>query len=129
MSKILIAEADPVSLARMARKAREAGHEVFEAYDGLEALDLCETVKPEIVLLDGLLPLLSGKEVAELLRTAPQYAALHGAKVFMMSEDGTTTPVSDGATARATRNPPADPLPARHSTGDSGLWSFQFRPA
>ena len=47
------------------------GHDVRPAYQGLSALELAETFRPEVVLLDLGLPGLDGYQLAERLRARP----------------------------------------------------------
>jgi len=44
------------------------GHEVRKAYDGIEALEIAEAFRPDVVLLDIGLPKLDGYRVAERIR-------------------------------------------------------------
>lgn len=48
-----------------------AGHEVRAAYGGQESLELAETFRPEIVLLDLGMPEVTGYEVARRIRSEP----------------------------------------------------------
>ena len=64
---------------------QQQGHEVRAAHDGLTALKLAESYKPEVVLLDIGLPGLDGYEVARRLRALP---ALHGALLIALTGYG-----------------------------------------
>lgn len=44
------------------------GHEVHVAYDGSQALELAQTLRPQMILMDIGLPGLTGHDVARLLR-------------------------------------------------------------
>jgi CheY-like chemotaxis protein len=44
------------------------GHEVVAAENGAEAVDLCLRERPEVVILDFLMPKLSGLDALKLLR-------------------------------------------------------------
>jgi len=58
----------------MAEVLREHHLEVIEATNGREALDLMLARRPDLVILDALMPLLSGFDVLGQLRaTAPDY--------------------------------------------------------
>jgi CheY-like chemotaxis protein len=48
------------------------GHEVRAAYDGDQALATADEFKPQVVLLDILLPRLNGYQVARQLRQLPE---------------------------------------------------------
>ncbi len=65
MSKILIAEDEPVLRDAYVMILRHAGHEVVAAVDGRETLDKLETERPELLILDMLMPGLTGMEVLQ----------------------------------------------------------------
>ena len=58
------------------------GYEVQAVYDGEEALAAAEVFAPDAVLLDLLLPKLSGQEVLSRLRANPKFAGL---KILMLT--------------------------------------------
>jgi CheY-like chemotaxis protein len=76
MSKILLVEdvEDNRELARLLLET--AGHEVIEAHNGLEALELATTSAPDLVLMDLSLPELDGWEATRRLRADPATASL-----------------------------------------------------
>lgn len=61
--KILIIEDDKFSREMMARKVIASGFDVFQAADGQQGLEMIKKEKPDLVLLDLILPKLSGKDV------------------------------------------------------------------
>ncbi|MDD3411963.1 MAG: response regulator transcription factor [Eubacteriales bacterium] len=68
MSKILIVE-DEQKIARFVQLELEhEGYEVQTAYDGRSGLNLCESWQPDLMILDLMLPELSGIEVCRRLR-------------------------------------------------------------
>lgn len=68
MRKILIAE-DNVEISDMMRSYLvKAGYEVYQAYDGQQALDLAQEVAPDLALLDIMMPKVDGYEVCQRLR-------------------------------------------------------------
>ena len=68
MSKILIVE-DEVKIARFVTLELEhEGYEVKAAHDGRTGLALCESWQPDLMILDLMLPELSGIEVCRRLR-------------------------------------------------------------
>lgn len=68
MSRILIVE-DEVALAEtVAYNLREEGFKVVTATDGIAALDALRQNKPDLVLLDVMLPGIDGLEVCRLIR-------------------------------------------------------------
>jgi CheY-like chemotaxis protein len=74
--KILIIEDDRfLSLVLKGRLERE-GFEVYQAFDGNEALEALKKITPDIILLDLIMPNMSGFEFLESLRSDPQYASI-----------------------------------------------------
>jgi DNA-binding response OmpR family regulator len=68
MGTIVIAE-DERDLSNVLRRQLEAeGHRVHQAFDGLAAVDLVEREKPDLLLLDWMLPGLNGLEVTRRVR-------------------------------------------------------------
>ena len=71
MKKILIVEDDQLVATAYKKRFREAGYEVDWAPDGLEGIKMVGTLKPDIVLLDLLMPRLDGIEVLKYIRAHP----------------------------------------------------------
>jgi two-component system, cell cycle response regulator len=68
MAIVLIADDDPMILRLLEVSLTAAGHSVVLAEDGREALDLVTQEDPDILLLDGMMPELTGLEVLEALK-------------------------------------------------------------
>lgn len=68
MSRILIIEDDPDVLTLVAHKLRRAGHDVSSATDGREGLSALRLTLPDLVILDWMMPGLSGLEVCREVR-------------------------------------------------------------
>ncbi len=72
MAKIAIIE-DDIALADMYKlKLESAGLEVIAAYDGQTGFEMISKNKPDLVLLDLMLPGLTGSEVLTEYRKTPQ---------------------------------------------------------
>ena len=85
MKKILLVE-DDVALATTYRERLEMdGYKVVEARDGDQALAKALEFRPDLVLLDVMMPKVSGFEVLDILRNTPEVA---GVKVIMLSAMG-----------------------------------------
>jgi len=68
MAAILVVE-DEVDLCNLIRSKLEAeGHTIFQAFDGLTALTLVEEHRPQLVILDWMLPGMDGLAVCRQLR-------------------------------------------------------------
>ena len=78
MSKplVLIVEDEAPLVTLLRYNLEKEGFEVSEAADGEEALMRIAEHKPDIVLLDWMLPLVSGIEVCRQIRRSPQTRAL-----------------------------------------------------
>ncbi|MFA6242785.1 MAG: response regulator [Candidatus Hydrogenedentales bacterium] len=70
--KILIVDDEPDTVMLIARALKTEGFDVVSAYDGISAVDLAESESPDLVLLDIMMPMMSGYEVCEQLKANPQ---------------------------------------------------------
>lgn len=68
MPKILIVEDEAPLAETIAYNLREEGYKALIARDGVAALDMLKQEKPDLVLLDIMLPLLDGLEVCRIIR-------------------------------------------------------------
>ena len=68
MEKILFVDDEPGLLKIEAIRLTKTGYEVFGAADGQGALDLARQKMPGLILLDVLLPVMNGDEVAKMLK-------------------------------------------------------------
>ena len=67
-SKILVADDDPRNVRLMESILKASGYPVIRAYDGQEALDKIASERPDLVLLDVMMPRMSGLEVCQKVR-------------------------------------------------------------
>jgi len=68
MSRILVVDDDPNIIELVSLYARKDGHQVLSAQDGREALRIAKQETPDLMILDLMLPKLSGLEVCGKLR-------------------------------------------------------------
>lgn len=71
--KILIADDEPDILEIIQYNLQGEGYEVYTAKDGDEALMRAKQVKPDLIILDIMMPKKTGVEVCEILRTQPLF--------------------------------------------------------
>lgn len=72
--RVLIAEDEKKTRALLVNMVQGLGCETVEAATGFEAVKLVQETRPEVLLLDGLLPEMHGFEVARFVRSlAPEY--------------------------------------------------------
>ena len=86
MAKVLVAEDEPEIRNLLVKTLTEAGYETRETFDGLGALDEVKDFKPDLLILDWMLPELSGNEVLNALREDVEYADYRHLKVIVVSD-------------------------------------------
>jgi DNA-binding response OmpR family regulator len=91
--KVLVADDEPSIVTALEFLLARAGYEVQVARNGEEALSLLESGPPDLVLLDVMMPLKSGYEVCQRIRSRPEW---RGVKVVMLSAKGRDAEVSRG---------------------------------
>jgi CheY-like chemotaxis protein len=72
--RILVVDDDPNVLRLMSYIVQQEGYQVVSAESGAEALEIIENDPPELVILDLLMPGVSGFHLCEYLRTEPSTA-------------------------------------------------------
>ena len=94
MSKtVLIADDEPNIVISLEFLLEQDGYRVLLARDGNEALEALERDVPDLVLLDVMLPKLSGYDVCQRIRQDP---ALAQVKVIMLTARGREVEVTKG---------------------------------
>jgi two-component system, OmpR family, alkaline phosphatase synthesis response regulator PhoP len=91
--RILIAEDEPSIVLSLEFLLQAAGHEVATAVEGNAALQLVERLRPDLVLLDIMLPLVNGFEVCRRIRANPE---LRHTKILMLTARGRESEVGRG---------------------------------
>jgi two-component system alkaline phosphatase synthesis response regulator PhoP len=74
--KIIAADDEAHILHIVSMKLRNAGYEVITAVDGEEALDLCQTEQPDMLITDYQMPYMSGLELCKALRRNDETKAI-----------------------------------------------------
>src|SRR5438067_2023008 len=73
MRKVLIADDEPDIIEILKYNLEKEGYQVFSAKDGDEAIDKAKHTRPDLVVLDMMMPKKSGMEVCEILRAQPAF--------------------------------------------------------
>ena len=76
MKKLVIADDEPSLRLLVATTLSSHDYEILQASDGVEALRLVEQEKPDLVLLDVMMPGLTGIEVCERIKANPELVAV-----------------------------------------------------
>lgn len=91
--KILIADDEPNILVSLEYLMKREGFDVSVARDGIEALAVIQEQRPDLVLLDVMMPGKSGCEVCQEVRADD---ALSGVRILMLTAKGRDTDVAKG---------------------------------
>ena len=91
--RVLIADDEPNIVASLEFLMEQAGFEVKVAADGGQALELASSFHPDLVLLDIMIPVKSGYEVCQRLKSDP---ATRDVKIVMVSAKGRDVEVAKG---------------------------------
>ncbi|MEW6376190.1 MAG: response regulator [Thermodesulfobacteriota bacterium] len=71
--KILVTEDSPTILEILKSVLEEEGYEVITAMDGHQALELARNEKPDLMILDLMLPKIDGYKVCRMLKFDEKY--------------------------------------------------------
>ncbi|MCG4454316.1 response regulator [Pseudomonas sp. MMS21-TM103] len=94
MSKtVLIADDEPNIVISLEFLLEQAGYQVMVAHDGQEALEAIERQPPDLVLLDVMLPRLSGFDVCQKIRENPHWQHM---RIVMLTAKGREVEISKG---------------------------------
>jgi DNA-binding response OmpR family regulator len=94
MSKtVLIADDEPNIVISLEFLLEQAGYRVLVAHDGQEALEAIQRQPPDLVLLDVMLPRLSGFDVCQKIRENPQWQHM---RIVMLTAKGREVEISKG---------------------------------
>lgn len=71
---ILVVDDSPVNLQVLVRTLHGSGHRILAARDGRAALDIARRARPDLMLLDVMMPELDGFEVCRVVKAQPETA-------------------------------------------------------
>jgi DNA-binding response OmpR family regulator len=91
--KVLVADDEPNIVISLEYLLKREGYTVTVAKDGQEALDAIALERPDLVLLDVMMPKKSGFEVCQAVRANE---ALQSTKILMLTAKGRDTDVAKG---------------------------------
>ncbi len=92
-SKILIVDDEPSILMSLEFLMKKEGYQVFIARDGSEAFDIIENEKPNVVLLDIMMPKVDGYQVCTFVKQNPDY---NNIKIVFMSAKSKEADIQKG---------------------------------
>jgi len=91
--KILIADDEPNIVISLEFLLKREGYDVVVARDGAEALVRVRAERPDLAILDVMMPQRNGFEVCQDLRQDPEFKTL---QIMMLTAKGRDTEVSKG---------------------------------
>ena len=84
-TKILIVDDEPLNLDFFEVMLSNLGFKVVKAEDGEEALEKVQSENPDLIILDNVMPKLSGWKVTRLLKTGSEYKMYRDIPIIMFS--------------------------------------------
>jgi CheY-like chemotaxis protein len=82
---LLIVDDDPSIVAMLTTRLRSCGYQLVTATDGELAVERAREHRPDLILLDVMMPKMSGWEVAKLLRSDDELSSI---KIIMLTAIG-----------------------------------------
>lgn len=92
-AKVLIADDEQNILISLEFLMKREGYQVSVAHDGQEAVDAVAKDKPNLMLLDAMMPKKTGFEVCQEIRSNPAYADII---ILMLTAKGRDTDMAKG---------------------------------
>lgn len=91
--KVLIVDDEPNIVLSVEFLMKREGYAVATASDGQEALDLLPQVRPDLMILDVMMPRKNGFEVCEAVRKDPEFSKL---PILMLTAKGREAEMKKG---------------------------------
>tara|TARA_B100000678_G_scaffold276252_1_gene268893 strand:- start:468 stop:836 length:369 start_codon:yes stop_codon:yes gene_type:complete len=86
MADILIADDDPILVEILKFRLEGAGYDVAVAPDGEQALKCARDYRPDLIVLDSMMPIMAGPEVLAELKSDPELKSVP--VVMLTARDG-----------------------------------------
>ena len=83
--KILIVDDEPINLDFFDVMLSRLGFEVVMAEDGEEALEMIQKDRPDLIILDNIMPKMTGWELTKILKKSKAYEQYHDIPIVMFS--------------------------------------------
>jgi DNA-binding response OmpR family regulator len=83
--RILIVDDEQINLEFFDVMLSKLGFDVHLSENGLDALEMVWKIKPDLIILDNIMPKLTGWEVTKILKTDPEYSEFAEIPIIMFS--------------------------------------------
>jgi PAS domain S-box-containing protein len=71
MEKILVVDNNPIVTKFLTNRLEKRGYQVLSADDGLSALNILKSYKPDVIFIDLVMPNISGDKLCQIIRDIP----------------------------------------------------------
>jgi PAS domain S-box-containing protein len=122
--RILLAHPDTGLAEALADALARAGFSVIKARDGMHALQLAQTILPEVMVLGATLPKVSG---CQLVRYLKRYPHTRGIQLFLLTEGPLPAPEEQELSRLATIVRPGEASSQDESSRSASLASYLVR--
>lgn len=72
-AKILLVDDDPDILELLEYNLAKENYQLAKAFDGREALEIAQTFKPALIIMDVMMPIMDGIETARKMKSMPEF--------------------------------------------------------
>ncbi len=93
MSKVMVVEDNPTTIKLLSFLLEKKNYEVFICENGKKALEVVESIMPDLILMDVMMPEMDGIEVTTKIRKNPKIAKI---PIIMLSALGQEIEVMKG---------------------------------
>lgn len=90
---IVLVDDEPVTRLSTAHRLRRLGYTVLEAEDGARGLKIIRKVRPDLIILDWIMPEMDGPMVCEAIRNDP---ALSSSQIILMTANDRPEQIAEG---------------------------------
>jgi len=90
-ASILIADDEPNQLELLSFNLSKAGYVVHKAHDGKQASEMVETLQPDLVILDWMMPQMSGIDLCKMMRKSENLMHIPVIMLSARGEEGDKT--------------------------------------
>jgi len=74
--KVLIVDDEPEICGLVSDYLKKRRFKTYEAYDGAQALSVIEKIRPDLIILDILMPVMGGFELLKKIKSEPAYSSI-----------------------------------------------------
>jgi len=85
MSKVIVIDDEPFILMMIEEKLKKAGIKVITLRESINAVSVVKNEKPDLIILDWMMPELSGIDLCKMLKSEPDIAKI---PIFMLTAKG-----------------------------------------